>query len=237
MGLNPLESPDSDPLENFLGITRLFPLPNVVLFPGALLPLHIFEPRYRQMVADAMDDDRLITMVLLKPGHDDDYEGSPPIHKVGCIGRIIQHEPLPDGKSNILLQGLSRVRIRSEDPDDRLYRIALVRILKDRFPPGGPAAVATQVERVIASMKEILNLVGRGADAEKLASASGVPAGRLCDLACHCLGFDTEVKQTLLNELNVGRRAETLLAWMDALLVSLNRRLSTSTYPPEFSKN
>ena len=73
----------------------LFPLPNVVLFPSVFLPLHIFEPRYREMVGDALTGDRIIGMVLLRPGWEADYEGRPPIYPVGCAGLITLSERTP----------------------------------------------------------------------------------------------------------------------------------------------
>ena len=238
MDTNPFDSlDDSDPLESFDGVTRLFPLPNVVLFPGVMLPLHIFEPRYRAMVADAMDADRLITMVLLKAGYEDDYEGSPPIHEIGCLGQIIHHEFQDDGRSNLILRGLSRVRITAEESNDRLYRTATVSLLDDEYPPDGPAGVIESVGRVLESMVEILTLVGRSGDAKKIATAREVPPGRICDLACHCLGFDIQVKQSLLAERIVARRAETLQAWMQALVKTIRQRADAGGRPPEFSQN
>jgi Lon protease-like protein len=103
----------------------LFPLPNVVLFPGVSLPLHIFESRYRQMIADALEGDRLIGMVLLRPGWDHDYDGRPPIYETGCTGLITHVEELPDGRYNIVLRGLERFRIVEED-HALSYRRALV---------------------------------------------------------------------------------------------------------------
>src|SRR3977135_4083932 len=99
----------------------LFPLPNVVLFPNVFLPLHIFEPRYREMVADALTSDRMIGMVLLRPGWEGDYEGRPPVYPVACSGVITHVERLPDGRYNIVLRGLERVRIIEED-GSRTYR-------------------------------------------------------------------------------------------------------------------
>ena len=108
----------------------LFPLPNVVLFPGVYLPLHIFEPRYRAMIDDALDGDRLIGMVLLRPGFDEDYDGRPPVFAVGCAGVITHHERLPDGRFNIVLQGTERFRIEAED-HSRAYRVATAERLPD----------------------------------------------------------------------------------------------------------
>jgi Lon protease-like protein len=108
----------------------LFPLPNVVLFPNVFLPLHIFEPRYREMVADALASDRMIGMVLLRPGWDRDYEGRPPIYSVGCSGVLTHNERLPDGRYNIVLRGMERFRVVEED-HALGYRRAVVEPLRD----------------------------------------------------------------------------------------------------------
>src|SRR5215471_4819338 len=104
-------SDDVKALQNFSGIARLFPLPNVVLFPHLVLPLHIFEPRYRQMTTDALAGDRLLAMTLLKPGWESDYEGMPEIYPIACLGRIQAEKRLPDGRLNLQLRGLTRIRI------------------------------------------------------------------------------------------------------------------------------
>ncbi len=108
----------------------LFPLPSVVLFPGVFLPLHIFEPRYRAMVADALATDRLIGMTLLRNGWQDDYDGQPPVYAVGCVGLITHSEKLPDGRYNIILRGLDRFRIVDED-HSRSYRRARTETVSD----------------------------------------------------------------------------------------------------------
>jgi Lon protease-like protein len=107
----------------------LFPLPNVVLFPAALLPLHIFEPRYRAMVGDALEGERLIGMVMLRPGWETDYDGVPSVYPVGCAGFITHADRLPDGRYNILLRGLEKFRIvqeRHARDGIELYRVARV---------------------------------------------------------------------------------------------------------------
>ena len=103
----------------------IFPLPNVVLFPNVFLPLHIFETRYRQMVDAALSGDRIIGMVLLRPGWERDYEGRPPVYPIGCAGVITHAERLADGRFNIVLRGMEKFRIESEDTG-QLYRIANV---------------------------------------------------------------------------------------------------------------
>src|SRR5262245_58102592 len=102
---------DQQALANFGGTARLFPLPNMVLFPHVVQPLHVFEPRYRQMTADALAGDRLIAIVLLKPGWEAEYEGRPTLYPVACLGRVVADQLLPDGRYNLLVRGLSRMKV------------------------------------------------------------------------------------------------------------------------------
>lgn len=108
----------------------LFPLSDVVLFPTVFLPLHIFEPRYKDMVRDALATDRIIGMMLLKPGFEEEYDGRPPIYEIGCAGLITHQERLADGCYNIVLRGLSRFRLHGED-HSRSYRVGHVESLPD----------------------------------------------------------------------------------------------------------
>src|SRR3954468_7257730 len=134
----------------------LFPLPNVALFPSALLPLHIFEPRYRAMVADALDGERLIGMVMLRPGWERHYEGTPPVYRVGCAGFITHADRLPDGRFNILLRGLEKFRIVSERgarDGVELYRVAQIESIPEpRVDRASPALcdARKELERLIA---------------------------------------------------------------------------------------
>lgn len=105
----------------------VFPLPNVVLFPKTYLPLHIFEPRYRAMVSDAVTSGQCIGMALLKDGWETDYYGHPPVFPIGCVGRLANVQTLADGRSNILLQGLERFAIEREWYD-KAYREATIAV-------------------------------------------------------------------------------------------------------------
>src|SRR5262245_11704691 len=122
----------------------IFPLPNVVLFPNVFLPLHIFEPRYRQMVDDALKGDRIIGMVLLRPGWEGNYEGRPPVYPIGCAGVVTHAERLPDGRFNIVLRGMEKFRIRGEDAE-QLYRQAHVESVLE--PAADSFAEAMRSER------------------------------------------------------------------------------------------
>jgi Lon protease-like protein len=108
----------------------LFPLPDIVLFPGVSRPLIIFEPRYRAMMADVLKGDRIIGMTVLRPGFEKDYEGRPPIFEIGCAGTIEDFEMLPDGRYTLVLKGLTKFRVLSED-QSRLYRVARVETVPD----------------------------------------------------------------------------------------------------------
>jgi Lon protease-like protein len=113
----------------------IFPLPNVVLFPNVFLPLHVFEPRYREMVSDALGGDRMIGMVLLRPGWERDYDGRPPVYPIGCAGLITHTESLRDGRYNIVLRGLEKFRIQEEE-GDRPYRLARIDTVPERPAEG-----------------------------------------------------------------------------------------------------
>src|SRR5438132_13755771 len=105
----------------------LFPLPDLVFFPNTRLPLHVFEPRYRQMITDALQSDQRFGIVLLRPGWQTDYYGAPPIHLLGTLGTIEQAVSLEDGKFNLLVRGDVRFRVLDEVSRDP-YRTARVRV-------------------------------------------------------------------------------------------------------------
>jgi uncharacterized protein len=134
----------------------LFPLPNVALFPAALLPLHIFEARYRAMVEDALDGERLIGMVMLRPGWEPHYERTPEVYPVGCAGFITHADRLPDGRYNIMLRGLEKFRIvgeRGAREGVQLYRMAQIESIAEApIERGSPAVLDARrrLERLIA---------------------------------------------------------------------------------------
>jgi Lon protease-like protein len=137
----------------------IFPLPNVVLFPNVFLPLHIFEARYRQMVADTLAGDRTIGMTLLKPGYEEDYEGRPPVYPVGCTGVITHVERLGDGRFNIVLRGVSKFRILGEvDPGvAQLYRRALVDPLDEEVSDANRERLSAGRRRLEAYLAPLLD--------------------------------------------------------------------------------
>jgi hypothetical protein len=111
---------------------RIFPLAEVVLFPEVMLPLHVFEPRYRKMLSDSLADDRLIGMVLARSAEAQEPDD---VYAIGCAGRIVRHEPLEDGRSLIVLRGTVRFRIRRELPVDLPYRVVEAQALYEAPVP------------------------------------------------------------------------------------------------------
>ena len=136
----------------------LFPLPNVVLFPNVFLPLHIFEPRYRKMVADTLAGDRIIGMVLLRPGYETNYDGRPPIYQVGCAGVITHSQPLADGRYDIVLRGMEKFRVVSENESEP-YRIGLVESMPELVPADEAQPLRQQRQRLEAVLAAAIERV------------------------------------------------------------------------------
>jgi Lon protease-like protein len=226
----------SDELQNFEGIARLFPLPNMVLFPFVIQPLHIFEERYRQMTADALASDRLICMALLRPGWEAEYSGRPPIHSVACLGRIVADQRLDDGRYNLLLRGLARVRIVEEIIDDKKYRSARLERLTD-VPAQPPhvqqhlrRALAREAPRWMSGHPEMDQQFRRLLDSE-------LPLGALCDIFSFALPLDSEFKQQLLEETDVERRTRCLLEYLTTQAPPTPKPDTDRPFPPGFSAN
>ena len=223
----------SDNLSPDGGLIRLFPLPNLVLVPGAMQPLHIFEPRYRQMTADAVAGDRLIALVLPRPGWEQDYTGKPAIHSVACVGRILAEQRLDDGRFNILLRGLLRVRIAEEVPHSKLYRVARVEVLDEVRCPDLTLEVSARAglgRRLRALAPSWFQAQPELRDRLlELIDDNPLGLGALVDLVAFALPLDVEFKQMLLAERDVARRLDCLLRQLAAPL--------PQSFPPEFSVN
>ncbi len=228
--------PDAFVPEGFQGTVRLFPLPNVVLFPQAVLPLHIFEPRYQQMTEDALAGDRLIALCLLKPGWESNYQGNPALYPVACLGKVLTEQRLEDGRFNILLRGLCRVRLVDEIPTPKLYRTACVRVLHVATIPGADEAADLRGKLIEAGMTWMDAL---GLDPEQSARVmeSGLPIGALADVLAFALPLPVERKQQLLEELDARRRTEALLHYLETSRPARNAGQHGEDFPPAFSTN
>jgi Lon protease-like protein len=192
----------------------IFPLPNVVLFPNVFLPLHIFEPRYREMVADAIRNDRMIGMVLLRPGWQREYDGRPPVYPIGCSGVITHFDRLDDGRYNIVLRGVERFRILEED--DRLsYRRARIEHLPEMTCCAEDrAAIRTQRAKLDSLLAPIIER-----SLSDLAGDARIPAAMpdedLVNALAQYLDLEPLEKQALLEKRNLRSRAESLVELLE----------------------
>jgi uncharacterized protein len=227
---------DLSSLSGFSGKVRLFPLPNLVLFPHVLQPLHVFEPRYRQLMDDALADDRMMAVSLLRPGWEEDYDKRPPIHPVVCIGKILNEERFADGRYNLMLQGLCRARVDKELKTDRLYRVAHVHLMPD-CPVKGPQREHEVRRQLGENLKGWFVNHPTALDQLDQLLHSPLPSGALCDIFSFALPIDSEFKQQLLEETHVERRVQMLVEHMQTQTPPEADRVGTRKFPPEFSHN
>ena len=210
----------------------LFPLPNVVLFPRAVLPLHIFEERYKAMTADAIAGERLVAMALLKPGWEKAYYQKPAIEPVVCVGRMLSWEKLADGCYNFLLQGWLRAEVVREEPG-RPYRMAELRVL----PQGNTMEIdlihhRERLQELLG--KSRLNAMSMVRQFRQLLDGP-LPTADIADLAAFSFLEDVAIKQSLLAEGDVPHRVERTLKALEEWASHVNPALHG--YPVEPGTN
>ena len=244
MAINPLSFDSSNPVSSFTlpndfgKVVRLFPLPNLVLFPGVVQTLHIFEPRYRQMIHDALQSDQLISMALENVENVSQGDPRPDLLSTVCVGKIVSHNEFEDGRYNLLLVGCARAKITKEIVTDHPYRTAEVEVLEDslRYAPDDADPLRQQV---LGLFKKLIDQRGIS-DVESLSRLfeGDVPLGQLTDLICFACGAETIQQQRVLEETEICRRAEVLIQILQGLLSkSVGSNDSENGFPPEFSDN
>jgi uncharacterized protein len=221
--------------EQFSGVARLFPLPNVVLFPHVMQPFHIFEPRYRDLMEESLESDRLIAMAILAPGWEKDYEARPAVGKVACLGRIATYQKQPEGRYNLLLLGVRRIEIVRELPPQKLFREAEVQILEDVYQQSGAAARPRLQRKLVQSFQKLMPQMTSSHPQLEQLLGSDVSLGMLTDFVAYTLDLNLRLKEQLLAETNVDNRAEILLEAIRELRTAPEE--SKRGFPPEFSEN
>ncbi len=198
--------PGQDPSSPDIQELPIFPLPNVVFFPHTVLPLHIFEPRYKQMVADALEGNRQIGMALLQPGWERRQDESPEVFNTGGMGLITQYEHLEEGRYNILLSGRHRYRIM-EFIRETPYRVARVRLLDEMMPSSQEMnEISTELVRGFRELTEANTQPGLEPDViEKLDFQT------LINSVCSSVNLSVYDQQQLLEMNSLKVRATTLL--------------------------
>jgi Lon protease-like protein len=184
----------------------IFPLPGALLFPRGHLPLHIFEPRYRAMVSDALARDRRIAMIQPKgPGE------PPPLFDVGCVGHIREVERLDDGRFNIVLEGISRYRIVRELSVSTLFRQveADLSAFKDAEEPDPlPSIVRAEIEREARRFADSRGVMVDWAQVSRLDDET------LVNAISAMAPFDAAAKQALLEAVTLADRADLLAQFL-----------------------
>jgi uncharacterized protein len=194
---------------------KVFPLPSAVLLPHSVLPLHIFEPRYRELVRDALAGDQVMALAQLEPGWEPRYGGRPALQPVMCVGLIVWHEALEGGRYNILLQGVCRARLAAELPAERLYRQVRVELLPD-FPYQGP-----EEEQLRQAVFELAGRVPPSFSEGLLPAVARATGGALADVVAAAITPEPERRQELLAEFDVRKRLEEVTADVGELLARL----------------
>ena len=198
------------------GITiPVFPLPTTVFYPGTPLPLHIFEPRYREMTADALEGKRTIGMVLLKPNWEEDYFDKPQIFSAGCVGdiqKVIKH---PDGKYNFTLMGLRRFRIIKEE-EGKPYRQAKIELLEEKNEQDIFEDRPNECrEKLIENFRKFIGLIPEGNSKKKEPDWNrGTKLSEFVDRFAYQLDLSLEQKQSFLEEQDVLKRADFLHSFL-----------------------
>lgn len=224
----------SSTLKDFSGQAPLFPLPDIVLFPHALLRLHIFEPRYRTMIDDALKSNRLITLARLKQDYKDlYYTKQAPIYQKACLGRITADQKLPDGRYYLILEGVVRVTIEEELNTDKAYRVGRLKVHRDRHRYSDQFDPRVQTDKLLQLCRRHL---GDEPDRKRLLKIleSNLKLGTLCDILSYTCPLAIEKKQSLLEEINIERRSRLLVQSLVELICANGEN---EPFPPQFSLN
>lgn len=200
----------------------LFPLGDVVLLPGGMLPLHVFEPRYCEMVRDTLGGARLLGIARLRPGFEGDYLGRPPIYEICGAGRVVACEDLPHGRFNILVQGIARVRICEEKQPHKPYRIAQIEELRDA--PVDSHTMRTLCDAFLTLCRGMVPYLGPSGESLCRMVRDCDDPRECLDMVAAALVRDPDARQTLLETVCPATRAHAASAYVAALLARLRDR-------------
>lgn len=234
--------------EDFDGHVRLFPLPELVLFPHAMQPLHIFEPRYCEMLTESLATDQLIAMTTLTGGPTSLVDDQPPIASTVCIGKIISHVEVEGDRHNVLLVGTKRAKIIRELDAGRPFRIAEVEVTGDIYPPNGAEKRNALKKKLLTSFGSVIPSSTNVEQNLHELMAGQMGLGPITDIISYTLPFGVEEKLSLLGKADVDERAEELIELlkrgnMELHSVSLEEQTLKNVsepdnrFPPPFSLN
>ena len=221
--------------DQFSGRARIFPLPNLVMFPHVMQALHIFEPRYRALFEEAIDDDRLLALGVLAPGWEQQQEERPRLRSTACLCRIATHQKTKQGTYNVLVLGVRRLRLLRELPPKKLFRVVESEILDDVEPAGAsPAAAAALQQELLAAFKRSMPKIPNAYEQLDQLLGSQITLGMLADIVAYTIDLGLDVKMRLLAECDVFARTRLLL---DAIAARPAPAAARRPFPPDFSPN
>jgi Lon protease-like protein len=208
-------------LENPAALSSLpiFPLPNCVLLPGGLMPLHVFEPRYRELTRDCLAGDQLMGVARLRPGFESSTYGRPPVYETCGVGKIICSEELPDGRFALLLRGVARVAIARELPSERKYRLVEAHPLDDMSYDTQDAHAHHR--RLIQLCDRLAEVIDKGGSQLRDLVRGFDSPGACADAVAAALVMDTDARQELLEALDPMVRLQRTLGHVSHLLCEL----------------
>jgi uncharacterized protein len=223
--------------EKFSGTTRLFPLPNLVMFPHVMQPLHIFEPRYRAMLKESLAGDNLFALSLLAPGWESDYEGRPAIYPVSCLCRIATHHQTEQGTYNVLVWGVQRVKLVRELPPNKLFREAQVALLDDVYPTENASRRCDLQRRLVTAFRRQLPKFPAAQPQLEPLLTDQISLGMLTDIVAYTLNLHQKIKEQLLAQPLPDLRALLLLECLSAQRPAAGAAACSGKFPPDFSAN
>lgn len=228
------DEPLSFSSDQFSGLARVFPLPNLVMFPHVMQALHVYEPRYRAMLEEAIEDDRLIALGVLAPGWEQHYEGRPTLRSTACLCRVATHQRTPEGTYNVLLLGVRRLRLIRELPPKKLFRVVESEIIDDTPHDDVPPTTAAALQqRLLAAFKQAMPKIPDAYEQLDQLLGSQITLGMLADIVAYTIDLNLEWKMRLLAECDVLKRTELLLE----AIATRPPTGPTRKFPPEFSLN
>lgn len=198
----------------------IFPLPRFVMFPGARVPLHVFEPRYRAMTRDCIASaDPIMAISRLQPGYEANYEGRPAICAVGGVGRITSFRENADGTYYLLLEAMHRVRIDEHPPNGLAYRKGDLTVLRDQLPDHG--ADRTEMAAMLGLAQRIVSVVRQQEPNFNLPLHENADPGTTVDLVADHLVLEEHTRQELLECLDVEARIRMVVNYLAQLDLNL----------------
>ncbi len=224
-------------LARFDGEAPLFPLPTVCLYPHVMLPLHIFEPRYRELTADALASDGLVSMAVLRPDWEPHYDSKHvDIHSTVCLGKIVGSKKLENGRYNLMLQGLARAQVIDELETASQYRVGQLELCEDYYPVNPLVEWEERRRDLLLNFRNLFPNVELGHIFHQAIDAD-VPLGALCDILASSLRLPHEQALQLFEELDVETRSDLVLKAIVEKLELQPTGANSDEFPPPFSLN